>query len=315
MPETGKKTMSGGSAGRIACLAITLALCGLSAEGVRGQEPFRSLCGAGVHVDTRSGWVWLPQGQIFCPLAADPKGQRSFVTYLRGDFATIANPAAGAKTNIAAVGLGDSFSIFRAAQAGAGDGIQLDLMGAVFSQFNLDEPSFDMINADYLVGLPLTFRSGSFSGRLRVYHQSSHLGDEFILNREPERLNVSFESLELILSHEIGPLRVYGGGETFFAREPEDIAARLVHAGVEVRPVVGGSVRLMGAVDLKVVDDNEWQRALSARGGVEIARIPHEGHPPRIITLMGEFYDGVAPYGQFYRENIRYFGVGFSVTR
>lgn len=307
--------MSGGSAGRIASLAITLALCTLSTEDARGQEPFRSLCGAGVHADASSGWVWLPQGQIFCPLAADPKGQRSFITYLRGDFATIANPAPGTETNIAAVGLEDSFSIFRVAQAGAGDGIQLDLQGAVFSQFNLDEPSFDMINADYLVGLPLTFRSGGFSGRVRIYHQSSHLGDEFILNRQPERLNVSFESLELILSHEIGPLRVYGGGETFFSREPEDIAARLVHAGVEVRPVIGGSVGLMGAVDLKVVDDDEWNRALSVRGGVEIARIPHEGHPPRIFTLIAEFYDGAAPYGQFYRESIRYFGAGFSLTR
>jgi len=45
--------------------------------------------------------------------------------------------------------------------------------------------------------------------------------------------------------------------------------------------VVFGGLGLFAAVDLKVVDDVEWQRALSVRGGFEIACIPHEGHPPR----------------------------------
>ena len=184
----------------------------------------------------------------------------------------------------------------------------------MFSQFNLDAPSFDLINADYLVGLPLTFRTAGFTARLRVYHQSSHLGDEFILNRNPERINLSFESLELILSQEVGALRVYGGGETFFRREPGDLAIRLVHAGAELRPIVLSSIRLLAAADLKVVDDETWSRAWSVRAGLEIARIPHPGHPPRVISLIGEFHDGAAPYGQFYREDIRYLGAGFSLS-
>ena len=298
---------------RLGALWLALLLSAADGTEVAAQESFRSLCGAGVHVDESSGWVWVPQGQIFCPLAADPKGQRSFVTYLRGDFATIANPAPGAKTNIGAVGLADSFSLFRI--GGADSGLQLDLAGAIFSQFNLDEPSFDLINADYLVGFPLTLRRDGFSARLRLYHQSSHLGDEFILNRAPERLNLSFESLELILSHEVGPLRVYGGGETFFQREPTDLATHLAHAGAEIRPAVLGNARLLAAVDVKVVDDEGWHQAWSARVGIEIARIPVEGHPPRIISVVGEFYDGIAPYGQFYREDIQYFGFGFSMTR
>ena len=294
---------------------LLLLIAGLRGAEGAAQEPFRSRCGAGVHADDRSGWVWLPQGKIFCPLAADPKEERSFVTYLRGDFATIADPEPGTKTNIGAVGLGDSFAIFRVGEADTGDGIQLDLAGAVFSQFNLDAPSFDLINADYLVGLPLTLRKGASTARLRVYHQSSHLGDEFILNRNPERINLSFESLELILSQEFGALRAYAGGETFFRREPSDLALRLAHAGAEIRPVVLSSARLLAAVDVKVVDDGEWTPAWSLRAGIEIARIPHPGHPPRVISLIGEFHDGAAPYGQFYRENIRYIGAGFSLTR
>jgi hypothetical protein len=299
-----------------ALLLLSLS-CGATSSGAAAQEPFRSRCGTGVHVEDRTGWVWLPQGRIFCPLVADPKAERSFVSYLRGDFATIANPAPDEQTNIAAVGLSASFAIFRVAGRRSGDGVQLDLEGSVFSQFNLDAASFDMINADYLVGLPLTFRSAGFTTRLRVYHQSSHLGDEFLLSRQPERINLSFESVELILSQEAGLLRVYAGGETFFRREPDDLADRLGHAGAELRPVVFPGGRLLAAVDVKAVrgDDGHWDPAWNARAGLEIARIPSPGHPPQVITFFVDYYDGVAPYGQFYREDIRYVGFGFELAR
>lgn len=299
----------------LAVLSVTLFAVGAQGSRAAGQEPFRSRCGAGAHAGVRSGWVWLPQGEVFCPLAADPKQGRSYMTYLRGDFAGIGNPEPGRKTNIASVGFGDGFGIFRIAGAASGDGLQLDLAGAVFSQANLDAPSFELINADYLIGLPLTFRASRFSGRLRVYHQSSHLGDEFILHRQPERVNFSFESIELILSREAGALRVYGGVESLFRREPSEAPSLLAHGGVEIRPTLFSEGRLLAAVDLRVVNDEDLNRAWSVRAGLEIARIPYPGHPPRVIAFVGEYYHGVAPYGQFYREHIRFWGFGFQLNR
>lgn len=301
--------------------AFIPAVPGFGAPGVAAQErdvdgdDFRSRCGAGVHVEERRGWVWLPQGEIFCPLAADPKTERTFASYLRGDFATIADPEPGTDTNIGSFGIGDSFALFRSAGSRSGDGFQLSVVGSVFAQLNLDAPSFDLINADYIIGLPLTHRNGGFSGRLRVYHQSSHLGDEFLLAREPERINLSFESAELLLSQELGPLRIYGGGEAFFRREPDDLPRNLAHGGLELRPPPLGVGRFVAAVDVKAVDDETWETGWSARAGVEIARVPSPGHPPRIISVMGEFYDGPAPYGQFYREDVRYWGLGIHLSR
>ncbi len=122
--------------------------------------------------------------------------------------------------------------------------------------------------------------------------------------------------MELILSQEGGPLRVYAGGEKFFRREPSDLAERLVHAGAELRPTVFGDARLLLAADYKLVEeDAEWNDAWRAVAGVEIARVPSPGHPPRIISVVFEMYDGVAPYGQFYREDIRYLGVGINLSR
>ncbi len=290
----------------VAITAATLAYPG----GVRGQEPtFQPRCGAGIHADEGTGVILLPQGTLFCPLVADPKAAHTYASYVRGDFATLADAQPGDDTDIGSVGLGDTFGLLRLAASRAGDGLQVDIEGAIFAQFNLDTPSFDLINADYLVGLPVTFRVRGNTARLRVYHQSSHLGDEFLLASQPERVNLSFESIELIVSREAGPARVYAGGENFFRRRPADLAAKLLHGGVEYRPA-GGQNRIVAALDIKLVDDDGWQAGWSARAGIEIARIPSPGHPARVLSILGQFYDGPAPYGQFYRDDIRFFGLG-----
>jgi hypothetical protein len=38
--------------------------------------------------------------------------------------------------------------------------------------------------------------------RRRVLHQSSHLGDEFLLRNRTTRINLSYEALDLLLSYE-----------------------------------------------------------------------------------------------------------------
>src|SRR6185503_17309890 len=107
-------------------------------------------------------------------------------------------------TDIGAVGLADQFPFFRAAATEAGNGLQLGVAGAIFAQFDLDSASYDLLNADYTIGLPLTFRAGRISGRLRPYHQSSHLGDEFLLRPSPpKRVNLSFEAVEALLSVDV----------------------------------------------------------------------------------------------------------------
>jgi hypothetical protein len=193
----------------------------------------------------------------------------------------------------------------------------------VFAQFDLGSASYDLINADYTIGLPLTIRSGSFSARLRVYHQSSHLGDEFLLRtNHPTRENLSFEAAEGLLSEDLGPLRVYGGGEYYIAREPHDLPQELGHVGAELR-VPGsvrfgsvGSARLIAGGDLKIVkpDSTKWGYGISVRGGIEIGRAREGPEPSRRWSLLYEFYDGPSPYGQFFQSDVRLMGVGIHFT-
>jgi hypothetical protein len=267
-------------------------------------------CGTGVHEAEARGGVLFPQDQIFCPLLADPKEPRSFVSWLRGTFRSLDDPS-GEGTNIASVGIGDSFGIVRWGGPSPGEGLQLDVVGSIFAQFDLGAESNDLINADYIIGAPLTFRRRGFSARVRLYHQSSHLGDEYLLRLEDvERENFSFEAFEFLLSQEFGPVRAYAGAERTLRREPETLVAKFLHAGVEVRTGRAGPVQMVAGVDVKATDRDHSSSAISGRAGFEIARAAPGGHPTRLITLMAELYDGPSPYGQFFQDDISYIGIG-----
>ena len=267
-------------------------------------------CGTGVHEGEATGVVLFPHDQIFCPLIADPKEPHSFASFLRGTFRSIGNPT-GEDTNIGAVGLADHFGLLRWGGPIAGDGVQLDVVGSIFAQFGLDTPSNDLINADYIIGLPLTFRRSGFSARARLYHQSSHLGDEFLLSEEDiTRENLSFEALAFLLSQEIGPLRVYGGAEHLFRREPDTLVARFLHFGAEFRTGRSGSVQMIGGVDVKATNQDDLSPAISARVGLQAAHSRAGGHPARLVALLFEMYNGPSPYGQFFQDDISYIGVG-----
>lgn len=298
-----------------ATTAALLAASALSAGAQGSNDSYPARCGGGVFAAERGGYIPLPRGDVFCPLIADPKGMGSFAAYQRGDEKDLA-------TDIGAVGIADQFPFFRAFAGTAGNGLQLGLTGAVFAQFDVGSPSYDLLNADYLIGLPLSFRMGAFSARARVYHQSSHLGDEFLLRPDaPKRENLSFESADLLLSIDLAALRIYGGGENFFHRDPVELADRLAHFGAELRPrpsVNFGNLsagRFIAGVDVKVVNDTSTSRtAVSARAGFEFGRPGDSELQSRRWSLLAEFYNGPSPYGQFHQHKVRLTGLGIHFT-
>lgn len=270
-------------------------------------------CGLRISDSERRAYVGLPTGDVFCPLLADPKGLRSFLSYQRtvGDDDSL--------STIGSVGIADQFGLARWGGGTRGNGVQLSLTGAVFAQFDLGTPSFDLLNADYIVGLPLTIRAGPVSMLLRVYHQSSHLGDEFLLgSTDPERVNVSFESAHGILSVDAGALRLYGGGEYLFHRAPDSLEKFVAQGGAELRrlnPLISfgsgiGGIRPVAAVDLKASQEQEWKPSISVRAGIEFDRTRDANPPSRRWSILFEGYSGPSPYGQFFTEKIQYMGIG-----
>src|SRR5512138_88488 len=184
-------------AARATALAAFLLATGavLPLRAAAADEPPPLRCGTGVHAGEAAGWVALPQGDVFCPLLADPKSTRSHLTYLRGEL-----PAETKAKNVGSIGVADGVGLLRIGGPVPGDGVQIGIEAGVFAQFDLGTRSADLLNTDFVVGIPVTFRVSGFSGRFRVWHQSSHLGDEFIAHAGANVSNqgLSFEAVEAI---------------------------------------------------------------------------------------------------------------------
>jgi len=247
----------------------------------------------------------FPVGGLFLPLLADPKQPQFFASYRR--YETPIDTV-----NIGAVGFGETFGFYRRAGKHPGDGLQLSIAGGLFAQFNMDAPSSDLINADYVIGFPLTYRHGPLAARLRLYHQSSHLGDEYLLDvhPKPKRVNLSFESIELLFSYEWRAWRGYFGGEYLIDHDPADLKRDGRHGGLEYRstkPLLFNG-RLVGGLDLKSWEQHEWSVDASLKAGLEFGGVARPGD--RRLRIMAEVYDGHAPHGQFYDTKISYAGLG-----
>src|SRR5437867_4923956 len=141
---------------------------------------------------------------IFPSLLAAPKEPQFSATYLWERSPRLAS-------RLGAVGFGQTIGLVRARNW------QLAIAAGVFSQFNMASRTADLMNTDYVVGLPVMYQHGSLATRFRLYHQSSHLGDEYMLHTHAQRVDLTFESAELLVTDAIANWRVYGGGEYSFA--------------------------------------------------------------------------------------------------
>jgi len=248
--------------------------------------------------ETELDIYFLPERELFAPLLADPRQPRFSMSYQRYESAV-------KKFAAASVALGEYFG-FASGFLGELGSSQLGIQAAVFAVFNLDAPSSDLVNADYWIGFPLSYRKGPWSFLARVYHQSSHLGDEFILgNPGIDRVNLSYEDFEALVSYEWERWRVYGGGGYLLSSEPA-LAPRHLHGGAEyIAPGALGKLDFIAAADVRAAEELDWQRSHSLQVGLEFKNASQ-----RRLRLMLEHYDGFSPNGQFYRERLRYNGVG-----
>jgi Protein of unknown function (DUF1207) len=246
---------------------------------------------------------FLPGGNLFEPLIADPRWPHFSLAYQN----YIGDPEL---KNVGAVSFGESFALYRN-HAPFGGLWEVGLQGGIFSIFDLDAPSSDLVNTDFVGGITASYRLKDFSTFFRIFHQSSHLGDEFILRNRINRINLSFEGVDLKLSYRLFDwLRLYAGGTYLFDRDPSDLKPWATQGGLELQTpwrFWADSARLVAAVDLQNWQENSWSTEISVRSGLQFERPQNF---MRNIQLLIEYYKGHSPNGQFFNRKIEYVGPG-----
>lgn len=203
-----------------------------------------------------------------------------------------------------------------------GGDLQFDIEGAVWDVFAPMEENSPMINADYYVGFPVTYVFGDWAIRLRGYHISTHLGDEFLCNNPEfieERKNYSSEFLDLFVSNQVtDDIRVYGGiGWVCLQDESFKCGNWYAEGGVELELAELGYRdywnRLYGQpyyamhfrynpefknhVDATYVIGYEWGKFSGLR---------------RKLRIYFEYHDGYSLEGQFCKYPTNYFSLRLS---
>jgi len=211
----------------------------------------------------------LPSGHLFKPLLADPRWAHFSAAYRNYVGKNIDG------NHNASVSFGETLPFYRANFGQSATQWEVGLQAGVFSDFNLGASSSDLINTDFIASIYSSARAGNASAFARVYHQSSHLGDEFLLRRltDLERINLSYEGADLKLSYELPyGVRIYGGGGGIFHKEPSSIKPWSVQYGMEFRSpwrLDSAAIRPILAVDIKNHEQNNWNADISARAGFQ----------------------------------------------
>lgn len=243
----------------------------------------------------------LPAGNLFDALIADPRWPHfsAGYQYYAGDREV---------GSVGVVSFGETIAFYR--DRGPFGGLwEIGFQGGIFSIFDLSAPSADLVNTDFIGGLQAAYQVNNLATSFQIFHQSSHLGDEFLLRNPIDRVNLSFEGIDLKLSYRLVDwLRLYGGGTYLFHRDPSDLKSWSTQGGVELQTpwrFWGDSTRLVTGLDLQNREENRWSTEISVRSGFQFER-PQSFM--RKIRLLLEYYKGHSPNGQFFNRRIEYFG-------
>lgn len=240
---------------------------------------------------------WLPELSEFFPtMLADPRilgysaGYRTYDSIFQ--------------TALIPVSMGGRFTFYRSGYW------HLGMEAGLWAVFEAKTKSLSLLNADYYIGIPLTYIHGDFTARLRIYHQSSHLGDELLVEREDiKRLNPSMEAIDLYLAYQCNPaLTIFGGigrvmrSDDSYKLQPHYVAYGFNYFFINYRHRFR-SIDATPYFGLYCTnwEDNDWKFDVNAALGYQWDK--RYGHKMRISLKA---HDGFAAEGQFSKHRNRY---------
>jgi hypothetical protein len=286
-----------------ACPFTVLTLfCVIFSASAPAQEPDSAINAS------RSDVGFLPSID-FRPLIADPREPQLGGSLRAGDFAQRGLEAIAS--------IGSTFGLFGFTAQGGRSTVQIGGSGGVFARFDLHARG-NIVSEDYEIALPVYFTSGSFGARVRMFHRSAHIGDEYAaVHPDFTRFDLSYEAIEAVLAKSFGGARIYGGGDYQVHNATTPIEPGTLRAGTDFvsRSSFGsGSLRgrWVAGVDLQASRDLSWRVAKSGVAGIQITRA---GTTLPSLRILAELFSGPSNAGQFYGKKEKYIGLAGYITR
>lgn len=186
--------------------------------------------------------------------------------------------------------------------------IVLGFGSQVYGRFSLRDPKSALISTDWVVGINTTAALESWALTLEVYHESSHLGDEYGDRFPADRLDWTREVLAGWASYVAGVWRFTAGGSYVLVDElrlPAPAGSLGVDFRGRSRRFLGGHVRPIAGLFSEAGAATRWRVSTSAKLGLAFATAG-ESHD---ISLGLIAHDGLSTQRQFFRQESQYVGV------
>jgi hypothetical protein len=185
--------------------------------------------------------------------------------------------------------------------------IVLGFGSQVYGRFSLTDPKSALISTDWVVGINTTAALSSWALTLELYHESSHLGDEYGDRFPADRLDWTREVLAGWASYAAGVWR-FTAGASYVLDDQLRLPAPGGSLGVDFhgrsRRGLTGQVRPIAGVFIQADAATSWRVSSSAKLGVAFAT--GDSHD---ISLGLIAHDGLSTQRQFFRQESQYIGM------
>jgi hypothetical protein len=187
--------------------------------------------------------------------------------------------------------------------------ITLGFGSQVYARFSITDPKSALISNDWVVGFNGTATLQAWSLTLELYHESSHLGDEYEDHFNATRLDWTREVAVGWASYSTGPWR-FTGSLSYTLVDQLALKRPGSSLGVDYRSrsaghFLGSAVRPVLGVFFDANAATAWRVSSSAKAGVALETAP--GGKEIGFALIG--HSGLSTQRQFYRKESRYLGV------
>lgn len=211
------------------------------------------------------------------------------------------NPTAFGPGVAGEVAISGMVAVARLAGSGPDDALIVGIEGAAFARFAFQVVTRELVNTDWIFAAPLVWHRGPHWLRIRYYHTSSHLGDEYQRRFGPSSVNFSRDGVDLTayvrpslaVAERLG-LGAYGLVFWSVNSHPEEEPVWEVRGGLELDPGHGTLWSPVVTLDVHAEEGTDWEPRVTVQAGVWLPRV--QGRPVRLAL---QAFTGPSPLGQF----------------
>lgn len=212
----------------------------------------------------------------------------------------------GADTE-AEVALGENFPVVML--QGGERPIALGLGSQVYARFSLSDPKSALISHDWVVGVNATAVLGRWDLTVELYHESSHLGDEYGDRFGVRRIDWTREVGTVWAGYTRGGWRFSASTSYVLLDELRlarpGFAVAVDWGGRSPRRAPDGRLRPLAAIYSEANAATDWRVSTSLRAGV-VMPSRSSGREMSVALIA---HDGLSTQRQFFRAESRYVGL------